>query len=70
MHVSLDVAFAEAMKLPPDQQELFASFLLAELQDDSEWQRKFLAGSNRLSEMAKEARSEYDSGKTEPNPKP
>lgn len=66
MSERLKLAFAEASKLPEDEQERFAEFLLCELIDEREWQRKFESSQDLLSKLAAEARSERAAGSTRP----
>jgi hypothetical protein len=66
MESSLNSAFEVAAKLPPNQQELFAAFLLAELKDEEEWKVSFHKSRNSLANLAKEARAEYREGQCEP----
>ena len=65
MEPSLNSAFEAAAKLPPNQQDLFAAFLLAELQDENEWKASFDQSHSSLGNLAKEARAEYRAGKCE-----
>jgi len=66
MSNKLKQAFNEASKLSADDQDAFAAFLLAELKDESEWQERYAASEAQLSILAKEARNEFEAGKTEP----
>jgi hypothetical protein len=61
----LQKAFAEASKLPQDQQDLLASCLLAELTGDDEFDRAISASADELADLARSAIAEYRSGKTE-----
>ena len=60
----LKLAFKEASKLPQEEQDRFDAFLLAELQDEREWNARFEVTQDVLSMLAKEARSEYEAGQT------
>lgn len=62
----LKMAFAEAGKLPEDEQDAFAAFLLAELEDERHWNSQFGASGDVLSRLAAEARAEHAAGKTRP----
>ena len=62
----LKLAFDEAAKLPKSEQDAFAAFLLAELEDESRWQAQFAASSGALAKLAAEARREHAQGKTRP----
>ena len=59
-------AFEEAAKLPPDKQDAFAAFLLAELHDEQDWMVRFENSQDALSRLANEARREHRAGKTRP----
>ena len=65
MTVLLQKAFAEAAKLPQEQQDLLASRLLAELAEEDDFDRTIAASADKLAGLAREAISEYRSGKTE-----
>lgn len=65
MTATLERAFAEAAKLPPREQELLASRLLAESAAEDEFDRALAGSADRLSELAAEALAEHRAGKTE-----
>jgi len=56
----------ETAKLPDEEQEAFAAFMLAELESEKRWDDLFARSQDLLSEMAAEAQREYDAGLTEP----
>ena len=56
----LKMAFAEAEKLPEEEQDEFADFLIAELEDDRRWNEQFARSSELLTRLADEARAEED----------
>ena len=62
----LERAFREAGKLPAREQDAFAEFLLAELEDDREWTRQFISSSEGLAKLADEALAEHKKGLTLP----
>ncbi len=62
----LEMAFAEAARLPDVQQESFAEFLLAELRDEVKWQAAFAAHPDVLTRLADEAREDHRAGRTQP----
>lgn len=62
----LKLAFAEAEKLPEAEQDLFAAFLLAELEDERHWNEQFSQSADVLAKLAREARAELAAGKTVP----
>ena len=66
MDCFLQKAFAEASKLPEDQQEAIASLLLQELASDRRWSEAFLKSQDQLADMADRALREYEEGRTKP----
>lgn len=62
----LDKAFRQASNLPEREQDEFAAFILAELADEQRWSKALSTSSSRLSELAAEARREYEAGETQP----
>jgi hypothetical protein len=61
----LEQAFAEAAKLPPAQQDLLASRLLAEVAEEDAFDRRIAASAGKLSRLAAEALAEFRAGLTE-----
>jgi hypothetical protein len=59
-------AFAEASQLPPDEQDVFASWMLEELRSEQRWQELFARSQDLLAKMADEAMAEHAAGKTLP----
>jgi len=66
MTTTLEAAFAEVAKLPPDQQDAFAAWILAELAADARWNALLDATPDRLDALADEALAEFRSGRTQP----
>lgn len=62
----LDRVIAETAKLPEEEQEAFAAFMLAELESERRWDELFAKSQDLLAHMADEAREEYRAGLTEP----
>ena len=62
----LERAFAEAAKLPPDEQNLIASRLLAELAAEDEFDRAIQSTAGRLAGLAGQAIEEHRAGLTRP----
>ena len=60
----LEHAFAEAGKLSPDEQDLLASRLLAELGEEDEFDRAIAASADKLAVLAKKALDEHRAGLT------
>ncbi len=65
MTTLLQQAFAEASKLPEEEQEILALRLLAELAADDEFDRSIAQSTEKLSRLAVEALAEYRAGVTE-----
>jgi hypothetical protein len=63
---SLEKAFAEARRLPPEEQDELAAWLLHELASERRWQRAFAGSADLLSELADEALAEHAAGRTSP----
>ena len=61
----LERAFVEAGKLSPDEQDLLASRVLAELIDEDEFDRAIAASADKLTPLAKEALAEHRAGQTQ-----
>ncbi|PYU89075.1 MAG: hypothetical protein DMG25_19295 [Acidobacteria bacterium] len=62
----LDKAFAEASKLPQEEQDSFAAMMLAELASERRWTEAFGKPQDKLAALAEEALAEFKDGKTEP----
>lgn len=62
----LEKVIAETAKLPEEEQEAFAAFMLAELESERRWDDLFARSQDLLARMAEEARQEYRAGLTEP----
>lgn len=65
MTTLLEKAFAEAAKLPPAEQNVLASRLLAELGEEDELDRAIAASSAKLASLAREALAEHRAGLSE-----
>jgi hypothetical protein len=61
----LEKAFAEASKLPPEEQDLFAAWILEELVSEERWREVFDKSVVKLSKLANEALEEYRAGRTQ-----
>ena len=66
MNKLLERAFTEAAKRPDDEQELIASIVLDELQDEALWQAKFTRDANKLEALAQKVRGQIARGETTP----
>ncbi|HEV3144540.1 MAG TPA: hypothetical protein VGZ47_11695 [Gemmataceae bacterium] len=65
MTALLQKAFAEASKLPENEQDLLASWLLAELAAEDDFDRAIARSSQKLVGLAQQALEENRSGQTE-----
>jgi hypothetical protein len=61
----LQKAFREAAKLSPEDQDALASLLLAELESERRWEKKFARSEDALVKLADEALRDDDAGHTE-----
>ena len=61
----LEKAFEAASKLPPDEQEAFAEWLLEELASEQSWRKSFASSTEKLAKLADEALREHRAGKTQ-----
>ncbi len=61
----LEQAFVEASKLPPQEQDALADWLLAELESEKRWGRLFADSQDGLSKLAAEALAEHRRGQTQ-----
>lgn len=61
---SLKKAFDAAFRLPEDEQDAVAEWLLAELQSEEEWEERFARTQDTLSALAQEALDEHERGET------
>jgi len=62
----LQKAFAEASKLPEEQQEAIASLLLEELASDRQWSDAFQKSQDQLAHLADRALRDFEEGRTRP----
>ena len=60
----LEMAFAEAAKLPPSEQEALAAWILAEITSEKRWLEAFADSADALAQLAAEALAEHRAGKT------
>jgi hypothetical protein len=59
----LEKAFAEAAKLPEDEQNAFAAWMLEELNSERRWDEAFARSQDELSQLAAEALAEHRAGR-------
>lgn len=62
----LEEAFAAAAKLPEQEQEALAEWLLAELSQEQQWMHTLASSQSALGQLSNEARAEYRAGRTQP----
>ncbi len=61
----LKKAFDAASRLPEDEQDAVAEWLLAELASEEKWEERFTDSQGALSLLAQEALNEHERGETE-----
>ena len=66
MRELLEKAFTEASRLPEQEQDALAAWLLEELAAERKWQIAFAASPDALAQLAEEALVEYRTGQTRP----
>ena len=57
---------AKLSQLPPERQDEFASWLLAEMEDEARWDKSFAESQDALAKLADEALEEFRRGETRP----
>jgi hypothetical protein len=62
----MEKALAEINKLPADEQESLAAWILEEIASEHRWDEAFAASQDLLAQMADEALAEHWAGKTLP----
>ena len=60
----LEKAFAEAAKLPQEEQDMLAKMLLDDLAAEEKWDETFAKSQDKLAALADEALAEHKSGRT------
>lgn len=61
----LERAFSKASQLPELQQNILAKWIIEELLAEKKWDMLFAESEDLLAELADEALSEYEQGKTQ-----
>ncbi len=61
----LQKAFAEASKLPKEEQEIFANWILEEIASERQWSEHFRSSRDRLAALAAEALREFNEGRSD-----
>jgi hypothetical protein len=60
----LQEAFDEVSKLPVEEQNTMAQWILAELASERKWDEDFASSADMLERLAAEALEDYEQGKT------
>lgn len=66
MNKLLEKAFAEAATLPDEDQEAFASQMLAQIEDERGWNERFASAPDKLAKLAQRARERIAKGEVLP----
>ena len=66
MTALLEKAFAQATRLPDDEQDAVARWLMDELESERHWSRSFETSQRQLADLAQEALAEDLAGRTKP----
>ncbi len=61
----LERAFAEAAKLPEQEQDSLAAWLLEMLESEQRWDALFANSADALAKLADEALADFEAGRTE-----
>ena len=61
----LEEAFAEASKLPEQEQDTLAAVILEELASERRWDQAFADSADLLAQLAEQALAEHQAGKTQ-----
>ena len=64
MTARLEQVFTEVSKLSPKEQDALADWLLAELESERQWNKRFADSQDELSKLASEALAEHRKGQT------
>ena len=60
----LEEAFAEASKLPEQEQDALATVIFEELASERRWDQAFASSADLLAQLADQALAEHQAGKT------
>jgi len=61
----LEKVFSEASKLPQQEQDAFATWMLEELASERRWDELFAQSTHALEQLADEALAEFRAGRTQ-----
>jgi hypothetical protein len=59
----LEKALNEVYKLPPEKQDVIASVILEELEDEKRWEAAFAASEDKLAKLAQKVRADIKAGR-------
>jgi hypothetical protein len=59
----LEKALTEVYKLPPEKQDVIASIILEELEDEQRWEAAFAASEGKLAKLAQKVRADIKAGR-------
>ncbi|HET7842492.1 MAG TPA: hypothetical protein VFM21_12840 [Terriglobia bacterium] len=62
----LETALERISKLPSDEQDAIARQILADLEDEAGWAKRFASEKDKIRRLAEEALKEHREGKTRP----
>jgi hypothetical protein len=62
----LEKAFAEAARLPAQEQDALAAWIIEEIESDRRWEKSLSGSGDALNHLAREALAEYAAGLTQP----
>ena len=62
----LEKAFKEASKLPKEEQDALAKWLLEEFRAERQWEKVLSRSEDELAQLADEALAEHNEGRTTP----
>jgi len=66
MTALLEKAMNRINALPPEEQDAVASLILEEIESEKRWDKLFAGSQGQLAQLAAQAISEYEAGKTKP----
>ena len=61
----LESAFERASKMPEIEQNIFAKFMLEELESEKKWEKAFASSENVLAKLASEALEDFENSRCE-----
>ena len=61
----LESAFEKVSKMPEIEQNIFAKFILEELESEKKWEKAFASSENVLAKLASEALEDFENSRCE-----